>query len=135
MLELRLISLTALLVALTPVYAQTDVTAVISMHFDAKTIDTNGDHMISPEEMQKYAEKTWEKLSNGKATIPIAPSAEHFATAGIDLDAVAMDTDHDGTISKEEFLAYTMKKYDGMKKTNGMVPVDIVQAALSRSNK
>jgi hypothetical protein len=27
-----------------------------------------------------------------------------------------------------------MKKYDGMKKTNGMVPVDIVQAALSRSN-
>ena len=27
-----------------------------------------------------------------------------------------------------------MKKYDGMKKTNGMAPMDIVQAALSGSN-
>jgi hypothetical protein len=97
-------------------------------------MDTNHDHMITPAEMQAYAEKMWDSMSKGKATIPIALSTEDFATAGVNLNAKDMDTDHDGSISKEEFLAYTMKKYDGMKKTNGMVPMDIVQAALSRSN-
>src|SRR5438874_2261431 len=104
------------------------------MHFDAKDADTNRDHMITREEMQAYAEKMWESMSKGKATIPIALSTEDFATAGVNLNAKAMDTDNDGSISKEEFLAYVMKKYDGMKKTNGMVPMDSVQAALHRSN-
>jgi Ca2+-binding EF-hand superfamily protein len=135
MLKLRVIAFSVFAVAFSTAYSQTDVTAAITnMHFNAKDIDTNHDNMISPEEMQKYAEKMWENISKGKATVPIALSAEHFATAGVDLSAKDMDTDHDGSISKEEFLAYTMKKYDGMKKTNGMVPVDIVAAALSRSN-
>ena len=135
MFKLKVIALTALAAAFSTAYAQTDVTAAITnMHFNAKDMDTSHDHMITPAEMQAYAEKMWQSMSKGKATIPIALSAEYFATAGVNLNAKDMDTDHDGSISKEEFLAYTMKKYDGMKKTNGMVPMDIVQAALSRSN-
>jgi len=115
-------------------HAQSNEFATGNMHFDVNAMDTNGDHMISREEMQAYAEKMWEMMAKGKDTIPITVAAKDFATGGVNFRARAIDTDHDGSISKEEFLAYTGKKFDAMKKTNGMVSVTEMAQAFARGN-
>jgi hypothetical protein len=131
----RLIGLAVLAAVLgSTAHAQNNDFATGNMHFDARDMDTNGDHMVTREEMQKYAEKLWEMMSHGKGTIPIDVSAQDFASAGVNFNARAIDTDHDGSISREEFLAYTGKKYDGMKKTRGMVPVEDMAKAFARGN-
>ena len=114
--------------------AQNNEFATGNMHFDAKEMDTNGDHMITREEMQAYAEKQWDMMAKGKDTISIAVAGKDFATGGVNFKARAIDTDHDGTISKEEFLAYTGKKFDSMKKTDNMVSVADMARAISRGN-
>ena len=115
-------------------YAQGNEFATGNMHFDAKDMDTNGDHMITREEMIAYAEKSWDKMAEGKDTIPIAVAAKDFASGGVNFKARAIDTDHDGTISKEEFVAYAGKKFDTMKKTDNMVSVDDMAHAIARGN-
>lgn len=115
-------------------YAQSNEFATGNMHFDAKAMDTNGDHMITREEMAQYATKMWEEMSGGKDTLPIAAAAKDFASGGVNFKARAIDTDHDGTISKAEFLAYTDKKFDKMKKTDNMVSVDDMAHAIARGN-
>jgi len=117
------------------VYAQSNEIATGNMHFDAKDMDTNGDHMITREEMQAYAEKQWEQMSQGKETIPISTAGKDFATGGVNFNAHKIDTDHDGSISKAEFLAFTGKKFDGMKKTDNMVSVADMGRAIARGNK
>src|ERR1700753_3969704 len=114
--------------------AQSNDFATGNMHFDAKDMDSNGDHMITREEMQAYAEKVWAMMSNGKDSIPIAVAAKDFATGGVNFRARTIDTDHDGSITKQEFLAYTGKKFDGMKKTDKMVSVDDMARAIARGN-
>jgi len=114
--------------------AQSNEFATGNMHFDAKDMDTNGDHMITREEMQAYAEKQWDMMAQGKDTIPISAAAKDFATGGVNFKARAIDTDHDGSISKAEFLAYTGKKFDSMKKTDNMVSVDEMARAFARGN-
>jgi len=123
----------ALLLA-TVSHAQSNDFATGNMHFDVKQMDANGDHMITREEMQQYAEKMWQSMSQGKDTIPIAVAAKDFATGGVNFSARLIDTDHDGTISKEEFLAYTGKKFDSMKKTDGMVSAGDMAQAFARGN-
>src|ERR1700733_7231209 len=103
--------------------AQSNDFATGNMHFDAKDMDTNGDHMITRDEMIAYAEKTWDRMAQGKDSIPIAVAAEDFATGGVNFRARAIDTDHDGSITKAEFVAYAGKKFDTMKKTDNMLSV------------
>jgi hypothetical protein len=114
--------------------AQTNEFATGNMHFDVKDMDTNGDHMITREEMLQYAEKMWKMMAQGKDTIPIAVAARDFATGGVNFRARAIDTDHDGTISEKEFLAYAGRKFDLMKKTDGMVSVTDMAQAFARGN-
>jgi len=116
-------------------HAQSNNFATGNMHFDAKDMDVNGDHMVSREEMQQYAEKMWQSMSEGKDTIPISVATKDFATGGVNFSARAMDTNHDGSISKEEFLAYTGRKYDAMKKTDNMVSVIDMANGFARGNR
>jgi hypothetical protein len=115
-------------------YAQSNNFATGNMHFDAKDMDTNGDHMVTRDEMTKYAEKQWDMMAQGKDTIPINVAAKDFATGGVNFKARTIDTDHDGTISKEEFVAYAGKKFDTMKKTDNMVSVADMAKAIARGN-
>jgi hypothetical protein len=114
--------------------AQSNEFATGNMHFDAKDMDTNGDHMITREEMVAYAEKQWEMMSHGKDSIPIAAAEKDFATGGVNFKARTIDTDHDGSITKAEFVAYAGKKFDSMKKTDNMVSVDEMARAIARGN-
>ncbi len=134
MFKLRTAALIASAFIFTSAHGQSNEFARGNMHFNASDADTNGDHMLTREEMQKYVEKLWDEMAHGKKTIPIGVAAQDFATAGMNLSAREIDTDNDGTISKEEFLAYTLKKFDGMKKTGGMVPVDDISSAFARGN-
>jgi hypothetical protein len=115
-------------------HAQSNEFATGNMHFDAKDMDTNGDHMITRDEMIKYAEKQWDMMAHGKDTIPISAAAKDFASGGVNFKARAIDTDHDGTISKDEFVAYAGRKFDSMKKTDNMVSVTDMARAISRGN-
>jgi hypothetical protein len=114
--------------------AQGNEFATGNMHFDAKDMDTNGDHMITREEMVAYAAKQWDAMAHGKDTIPVAVAAKDFASGGVNFKARAIDIDHDGTISKEEFVAYAGKKFDNMKKTDNMVSVADMAKAIARGN-
>ena len=114
--------------------AQSNEFATGNMHFDAKDMDTNGDHMITREEMVAYAEKQWDMMAHGKDSIPIAAAEKDFATGGVNFKARTIDTDHDGSITKAEFVAYAGKKFDSMKKTDNMVSVDEMARAIARGN-
>ena len=129
------LSLPAVLLLLAgPAFAQSNEFATGNMHFDAHDMDTNGDHMISMEEMLAYANKTWEMMAHGKDTIPITVAAKDFASGGVNFQARAIDTDHDGSISKEEYIAYVTRKFDSMKKTDNMVSVEDMARAIARGN-
>jgi Ca2+-binding EF-hand superfamily protein len=128
------ISATATLLLAGGAQAQSNEFATGNMHFDAKEMDTNGDHMITRDEMVKYAGKQWDMMAAGKDTIPITAADKDFATGGVNFKARAIDTDHDGTISKEEFVAYAGKKFDTMRKTDNMVSVTDMAKAIARGN-
>jgi hypothetical protein len=104
--------------------AQSNDFATGNMHFVAADIDTNGDHMITKEEMMAYGEKMWNMMSKGAASIPVPEAKADFAQGGLRFSANTMDTDHDGSISKEEFLKYAAHKFDKMKGKDGMMSVD-----------
>jgi hypothetical protein len=115
-------------------YAQSNEFATGNMHFDAKEMDTNGDHMITRDEMVKYAASQWDAMAQGKDTIGISAATKDFATGGVNFKARAIDTDHDGTISKDEFVAYAGRKFDTMKKTDSMVSVTDMAKSIARGN-
>src|SRR5882724_11922387 len=134
MLKVQVMMGAAVLLLAGGAYAQSNEFATGNMHFDAKDMDTNGDHMITRDEMIKYAQKQWEMMAHGKDSVPIAAAAKDFATGGVNFKARAIDTDHDGSISKDEFVAFAGKKFDTMKKTDEMVSVADMAKAIARGN-
>jgi len=115
--------------------AQSNDFATGNMHFSAKDMDTNGDHMISKDEFMQYGEKMWGMMSKGKDTIPVRDAAADFARGNMRFSAKAMDADHDGSISKEEFMAYGEKKFDKMKNKDGMMTVEDATKNFARGNR
>lgn len=136
MLTLRLMSAALMTLLAGGAQAQTSNSNAFAtgnpMHFDAKAMDTNGDGMITKEEMMAYAEKMWEMMANGHDTIRISRATKDFATGGLAFNAKAIDTDHDGSISKKEFLDYAEHKFDKMVHPNGMISVQEAAKAFAR---
>jgi hypothetical protein len=91
-------------------------------------IDTNGDGMVSKDEWLAFHEKVWSALDKDKkgsvsAKEFVAPGGgamDSFATGGFShgLKTMAMvhkiDTDNDGSVSHEEYIAYQSKLFDMM---------------------
>lgn len=138
MLTLRLMSAAVMTLLAGGAQAQTSNSNAFAtgnpMHFDAKAMDTNGDGMITKEEMMAYAEKMWDMMANGHDTIRIARATKDFATGGLAFNARAIDTDHDGSISKKEFLDYAEHKFDKMVHPNGMISVQEAAKAFARGS-
>jgi hypothetical protein len=136
MTSLRLMLVAALAVLAGGTQAQTSNSNPFAtgnpMHFNAKAMDTNGDNMITKEEMMAAAEKLWQAMANGQDTIRISVAAKDFATGGYAYNAEAIDTDHDGTISKKEFLDFAEHKFDQMAHPNGMISVQEAAKAFAR---
>jgi secreted Zn-dependent insulinase-like peptidase len=114
--------------------AQSGDFATGNMHFDAAAMDANGDHMISKDEFMQYGEKMWGTMSKGTATVAVRDAAQDFARGNMRFSAKMMDADHDGTISKEEFMAYGERKFDKMKDKSGMMTVADATKYFSRGN-
>ncbi len=134
MFKMQVISTASLLLLAGGAWAQNNEFATGNMHFDAKEMDTNGDHMVTREEMLAYAEKTFDEMAHGKDSIPIAAASKDFATGGVNFKARSIDTDHDGKITKAEFVAYAGRRFDHMKQTGHMVSVDDMARAIARGN-
>lgn len=107
-----------------------------NMSFDAKAMDTNGDGMISKDEMKEYNEIMWKDLTpSGQRTMSVADAASAFARGNLRFDAKAMDDDGDGQISQDEFMKYGDAKFDKMRKDpKGMISVSQAAQDFSRGN-
>jgi secreted Zn-dependent insulinase-like peptidase len=114
--------------------AQSNDFATGNMRFDAAAIDANGDHMISKDEFMQFGETMWSMMSKGAATIAVQDAAQDFARGNMKFSAKKMDADHDGTISKEEFMSYGAKKFDRMKDKSGMMTTADATKYFSRGN-
>ena len=116
-------------------YAQVkDDLATGNMHFDVKAMHANADGMISKDEFMKYGDTMWQMMAKGAPSIPVAQAAQDFARGNLRFDAKAMDTDHDGTVSKDEFMKYAEQKFDKMKNSQGMISVADAATNFARGN-
>lgn len=106
-----------------------------NMHFDVSEMDANHDGMISKDEFMKYGETMWGRMAQGKDSISVAEAAKDFATGNMRFNAKAMDTDHDGTVSKDEFMKYSEAMWNkGKKDDHGMMTVDDAGKSFARGN-
>ena len=112
----------------------TDDLATGNMHFDAKAMHANADGMISKDEFMKYGDTMWRTMAKGAPSIPVAQAAQDFARGNLRFDAKAMDNDHDGKISKDEFMKYAEQKFDKMKNSQGMISVADAATNFARGN-
>jgi hypothetical protein len=96
-------------------------TGNMPLHMDVNVMDANHDGVISKEEFRAYGEKIWKVISHGAPTVRDDSAATDFATGHMAMNVQEMDTDHDGTISHEEFIAYGSSAFDKVKDKNGML--------------
>ena len=111
-----------------------DDLATGNMHFDAKAMHANADGMISKDEFMKYGDYMWQMMAKGAPSIPVVRAAQDFARGNLRFDAKAMDTDHNGNISKDEFMKYAEQKFDKMKNSQGMISVADAATNFARGN-
>ena len=118
-------------------FAQADSSTDLArggMHFSAKAMDTNNDGMISQDEFMKYHSDMWDQMtkdSNGSMSMSDARSA--FARGGMHVNVKAMDADHSGTITKDEFMKYEATHWSLLPKdASGQISVSDMQKAMKK---
>jgi hypothetical protein len=97
-------------------------------------MDANGDGRITQDEFMKYGETMWGMMAKNAPSIPVIEAAKDFAQGNLRFNAEEMDTNHDGMVSKEEFMKYAEKKFDQMKDAQGTISVQAAAQAFSRGN-
>jgi len=118
-------------------FAQADSSADFArggMHFSAKAMDTDSDGTISKDEFMKYHSDMWDQMtksSNGSMSVSDANSA--FARGGMHINAAKMDTDHSGTITKDEFMKYEATHWSLLPKdASGQISVTDMDKAMKK---
>jgi EF hand len=125
----------ATLVASGFAFADTANFASGNMHFDVNEMDANHDGMVTFEEYAAYGEVMWKRMAQGKDTLPVKTAAGDFANGNMKMSAKDMDTDHDGSISKDEFMSYAKAQWDKQHKDDkGMIAVADAAKDFSRGN-
>jgi len=104
------------------------------MHFSAKAMDTDNDGMISKDEFMKYHSDMWDQMtkdSNGSMSTSDARTA--FARGGMHVNTKAMDADHSGTITKDEFMSYEATHWNLLPKdASGQISVADLEKAMKK---
>jgi|HubBroStandDraft_6_1064221.scaffolds.fasta_scaffold1729768_1 Ca2+-binding EF-hand superfamily protein len=115
------------------VNSSTDV-ATGGMHFSAKAMDADHDGMISKDEFMKYHSDMWDKMTkDSNGSMSTADAATAFARGGMHVNVKAMDADHSGTISKDEFMSYEATHWNLLPKdASGQISVADMQKAMKK---
>jgi Ca2+-binding EF-hand superfamily protein len=118
-------------------YAQTDSSTDLArggMHFSAKAMDTDNDGMISKDEFMKYHANMWDQMTkNSNGTMSMSDAKTAFARGGMHVNVASMDTDHSGTITKDEFMSYEATHWNLLPKdSSGQISVADMQKAMKK---
>jgi EF hand len=87
-----------------------------NMNFDIQEMDANHDGRISKAEYMRYGETMWGRMSGNRDAVSLNEAAADFARGHTRFDATDMDADHDGSITKAEFMTYGESKWNAAKK-------------------
>jgi hypothetical protein len=99
--------------------AQEFATGNKPLNMDVDAMDTNHDGIISKDEFAAYGEKVWTAISHGAPTVRVDDAGTAFATGNMTMKVEEMDTNHDGFISRSEFMAYGSRAFDKVKDQHG----------------
>jgi coproporphyrinogen III oxidase len=104
------------------------------MHFSAKAMDTDNDGMISKDEFMKYHSDMWDKMTkDSNGSMATADVGKAFSRGGMHVSVKAMDADHNGTISKDEFMSYEANHWSLLPKdASGQISVADMQKAMQK---
>lgn len=104
------------------------------MHFSAKAMDTDNDGTISKDEFMKYHADMWSQMtkdSNGSMSMNDAGTA--FSRGGMHVNVKAMDADHDGTVTRDEFMKYEATHWNLLPKdASGQISVADMEKAMKK---
>jgi hypothetical protein len=114
--------------------SQTNDFATGNMHFDSTAIATDSNHMITKEAMTAYGERMGLLMSKGAATIPDQDADRAFERGNLKFDATDMDTDHDGSVSRAEFMAFAGRRFDQARGTHTSISESDASKYFARGN-
>lgn len=104
------------------------------MHFSAKAMDTDNDGMISKDEFMKYHANMWDQMTKGSnGSMSTSDATSSFARGGMHVNTKSMDADHDGTITKDEFMSYEATHWNLLPKdASGQISVADLDKAMKK---
>jgi Ca2+-binding EF-hand superfamily protein len=104
------------------------------MHFSAKAMDTDNDGMISQDEFMKYHSDMWDQMmKDSKEPMSVTDLSAAFARGGMHVNVKKMDADHNGTVTKDEFMSYEATHWSLLPKdASGQISVADMQKAMKK---
>jgi uncharacterized lipoprotein NlpE involved in copper resistance len=105
-----------------------------AIHYRAQDMDTDKDGSITKDEFMKYHGDTWDRATkNSNGTLSVKDANQAFAKGGMHVNTAKMDADHDGSISKDEYMKYEAAHWDQLPKdANGTISVSNLSNAMKK---